>query len=208
LVEVPIVGVSCGPAVLSKSVLRSLIELSLILLPYFERQLPQTLFEIAFPESPIDISIFVLIESIVAEVVLEQTLKDISIEEHQSAFDFEVIFPATFEASIFAELVDAPAVLLSVEKLALVLVLVDILEESLSVGEVAFELTLVYTAVSEVQLAFSFPATSHKLPDIGFLREFIFVVAVAVPFALLPASLIDLFLAAVDSLTVFEASVP
>jgi len=79
-VEVSLVCIPSCPTIVAKAMLCSEIELSFILLSNIEGQSSWPLLEIILPKPLIYISVFIVVETLVAKVVSECSLENISIE--------------------------------------------------------------------------------------------------------------------------------
>ncbi len=162
-----------------------------------------------FPPLPIvKVSILVLVGALVAQVVLEGAIEDVTVEEDKLALHLLVIVPSAGEDCALAEVVSPPPLLLPFMEVAHVLVLIHELESALAVGDVVNKLARIGAAVSIDHPSPAVLAVVLEAADVIVLREFIEVVSVALPSSVGPLAFVEFFLAVIDAVAVLEVVLP
>ena len=82
------------------------------------------------PAALIDVSVFVVVKSLVTKIVLEDSSEDIAVEEGEFSLDFLIVLPVSVKHCSLTEKVSAFPFLFPFGKLAFKYVLVDILKNS------------------------------------------------------------------------------
>jgi hypothetical protein len=113
-----------SPPIHPVSVLFPLLKFALILfaIKKFEAALP--VFDVFRPSSLVNISIFVMINSLKPFVVLEDPSEGVSVEQSELSLDLLVVAPNTLENCTFAEVVDSSPLSLPLPEFSLVSILV------------------------------------------------------------------------------------
>lgn len=129
----------------------------------------------------------------VALIVFEITIKDITIEKCKFAFNFLIIFPTTTEDCTLAEKVVALSMLFSLEELSYVLVLVRILEIAHTVRELISVLAGIYAAILVNHTAFTLLNALKVFSNVDEMIEFIFLITISMFHTFFPLTFVIFF---------------
>lgn len=116
-------------------------EFSLVTLADLQDQPSPPVLHIIPPLPVVEIAILVLVGPLVAQVILEGPVEDVSVEQDQLSLQLLVVAPGAIEDCALAEVVRPSALLLPLVEVAHVFVFIHELEGALSVGQVVYELS-------------------------------------------------------------------
>ena len=140
----------------------------------------------------------------VALVVLEGAVKNISVEQSELSFNFLVVFPLATKYCPLCKEVVALAMLFALDKLSDILVLIGILKIADPMRHLPMKFPGIHTAIRINYSPLSFLNPINKLPHIHKPHDLILVVAVAMLDTVVPLPLIVLLGGVEDPCAVLE----
>jgi hypothetical protein len=160
------------------------------------------------PLAIVEVSILVLVCPLIAQVVLKGAIEDITIEQDQLTVKLLIIAPSATEDSAFAKVVCPSALLLSLVEVAHEFIFIHEFESTLTMGNIIHELSRIGAAVSIDHPPSPVFAVVLEAANVIVFGELIEVISVALPGSVGPLALIELLLAVVDTITMFQVVLP
>lgn len=170
-----------------------LLESALIFLTVFEIKLAQSLLDIMFPVSFINVPVLVPVLTLVSLIVPKSAIKNISVEQSQLTLGLLIILPLSTKYRALSKEVIALTMLFTLAELSNILIFIGILEISNPIRQLLMKLTRVYTPIRIHHTALPLLDSVHELSHVHKFALLVLVIPASGLDPVDPLSLVKLF---------------